>query len=131
MGYRRDLISRLQREGSWQFMTLQIQRRLQALSEDQARQIMVLEDQWTLGEPDAVNLIGLVSLVRMIQSFKGALVELDGEKMGRLAKAGRLLAEFLIELSDKGLSTDDVEEGLSQLSPFVIAALLTSYKLTS
>ena len=66
----------------------------------------------------------------MIQLFRGALVELDGEDTGKLAKAGRLLAEFFIELSDKGLTADELEQGLSRLSPFVIAALLASYKLT-
>jgi hypothetical protein len=112
-------------------MTAQSQSRFANLSDQQARQMMVLEDQWNLGEHDAVNLVGLVSIIRMIQSFKGALVETDGENIGSLAKAGKLLAEFVIELSDKGLSADEVEKGLSDLSPFVIAALLTSYKLTS
>jgi hypothetical protein len=63
---------------------------------------MVLEDQWSFGEPDVVNWIGMVFVVRMIQSFKGGLVELDGENMGTLSRAGRLLAEFVIELSNQG-----------------------------
>jgi hypothetical protein len=130
MRYRDELIRRLQHEGSWQSMTVHNQSRFRQPSEDQARQIMVLEDQWTLCEPDAVNLIGLVSLVRMIQSFKAALVEVDGENMGQLAKPGMLLAEFVIELSNRGLNSQELEEGLSQMSPLVIASLITSYKLT-
>jgi hypothetical protein len=112
-------------------MTLQAQDRFQKLSDDQARHLMVLDDQWTLGEPGAVNFIGLASLIRMMRSFNGALVEHDGENVGGLAKAGRLLAEFVIELSSQGRTPDEVAEGLSQLSPLVIAALITSYKLTS
>ena len=131
MGYRDELIRRLQNEGSWQRMTKQVQRRLQNLSDDQARQIMVLEDHWVLGDPSAVKLSGLVAVVRMIQLFKGSLVKLDGDDMGSLAKPGRLLAEFLIELTKRGLAVDQIEAGLSQLNPFVIAALITSYELTS
>jgi len=112
-------------------MSTQTHTTLQNLSEDQARQIMVLEDEWTFGDTNAVRLLGVVSMFRVIQSFKGALVELDGEDIGRLSKAGRLLAEFLIELSNRGLTTEEIEEGLNQLTPFVIAAILTSYKLTS
>ena len=130
MAYRDELIRRLKQDGSWQTMTAKDQARFRGVSEEQARQMMVLEDQWTLGETDAVNLIGLVSLVRMISSFKGALVELDGDHVGQLSKAGRLLAEFMIELSDRGLDGHDVDRGLIQLSPLVIAALVTSYKLT-
>jgi hypothetical protein len=131
MGYGDELVRRLKEDGSWAAMSAQSQTRFANLSDDQARQMMVLEDQWNLGEPDAVNLVGLVSIVRMIRSFEGALVETDGKNVGSLAKAGKLLAEFFVELSDRGLSVDDVEKGLSDLSPFVIAALLTSYKLTS
>jgi hypothetical protein len=131
MSYRDELIRRLEAQGAWGLMTAQIQGRFRELSEDQARQIMVLEDQWTFGEPDTVHLIGLISLVRMIQSFRGALVELQGDHGGRLTRAGRLLAEFLRELSDRGLTSDEVDEGLTQLGPFVIAALLSSYELTS
>jgi hypothetical protein len=131
MGYRDELVRRLKHDGSWAAMTAQSQSRFANLSDEQARHMMVLEDQWNLGETGAVNLVGLMSIVRLIQSFKGALVETDGENIGSLAKAGKLLAEFVIELSDKGMSAEEVEKGLSHLSPFVIAALLASYKMTS
>ena len=112
-------------------MSSETQSRLQNLSDDQARQLMVLEDEWTFGDTNAVRLLGLVSMIRVIQSFKGSLVQLDGEDVGKLSKSGRLLAEFLIELSNQGLSAEELEEGFRQLTPFVIAALLTSHKLTS
>jgi len=128
--YRDELIRRLQQEGAWQCMTESNRSRFENISEGQARGIMVLEDQWTIGEQDAVNTLGLFSLVKMIQSFRGALVELDGEDIGKLSKAGRLLAEFIIELSNKGVASRDVDEGLQKLSPFVIAALIASYELT-
>ena len=112
-------------------MSAQAQSRLQNLPDDQAREIMVLEDEWTVGDTDAVHLLGMVSMVRVILSFKGALVNLEGEDVGRLSKAGRMLAEFVMELSNRGLNAEDVEKGFNQLSPFVIAALLTSHKLTS
>ena len=131
MSYRDELIRRLEDEGSWGLMTAQVRGRFRELSEDHARKIMVLEDQWAFGEPYTVHLIGLASLVRMIQSFRGALVELQGDHVGRLSRAGRLLAEFLRELSNRGLTSDEVDEGLTQLGPFVIAALLTSHELTS
>ena len=131
MQYREELIRRLQHEGSWDSMSAQDQSRLQNLPDDQAREVLVLEDEWTFGDTDAVHLLGMVSMVRVILSFKGALVKLEGEDVGRLSKAGRLLADFVIELSNRGLTAEDVEKGFNQLSPFVIAALLTSHKLTS
>jgi len=130
MPYRDELIRRLQQDGTWQCMSERSQSRFRSISEDQARGIMVLEDQWTLSEQDAVDILGLFALVQMIQSFKGGLVELDGENIGQLSKAGRLLAEFVIELSNRGVSSGDVDEGFNRLSPLVIAALIASYELT-
>jgi len=112
-------------------MSSQFQSRLQNLPDDQARDIMVLEDEWTVGDTDSVRMLGMVSMVRVILSFKGALVNVEGEDVGRLSKAGRLLAEFVMESSNRGLTAADVERGFNQLSLFVIAALLTSHKLTS
>jgi hypothetical protein len=129
MEYRDEMIRRLKQEGSWQSLTTQAQGRLEQLSNEQARKFLVLQDQWTLGDQDAVNLVGVVSLIRMIHSFKGSLVELKGENMGRLSEAGRLLAEFLIELANKGLTAEEIQEGFDQLNPLVIAALITSYNL--
>jgi hypothetical protein len=67
----------------------------------------------------------------MIMSFKGELVERQGDNVGRLSAAGKLLAEFFLELEKRGLSSDDVDAGLRRLSPLVIAALKTVYKRTT
>jgi len=128
MGYRDDLIDRLAREGSWDRLAIEEQRRFEHLTNDQARQIMVMEDQWSLGEQEAVELIGLASLVQMIVLFRGSLVETAGDDAGKLSKAGRLLAEFFVELTEDGLSSDDVDAGLRKLSPLCIAALVTVYR---
>jgi hypothetical protein len=90
--------------------------------------MMIMDDQWEMGDEEAVELFGLLSLTRMIMSFKGALVQCGGDDAGKLSRAGELLAEFFIELSEKGLSSDDVDEGLRSLSPLCIAALKTVYK---
>lgn len=128
MGYRDDLIRRLQQDGLWDQLSGQQQTRFQSLTEDQARQMMVMDDQWTLGDEETVGVFGLMALVQMIPSFKGALVEHGGENIGKLSKAGRMLAEFFLEMQQEGLSTDDIDAELRKLSPLVIAALLAAYQ---
>ena len=130
MGYRDDLIRRLEQDGLWGQLTAEQQSRFRGLTDDQARQMMVMDDHWDLGEKKAVELFGLVSLVQMIMSFKGMLVEHRGENVGKLSRAGELLAEFFLELEEAGLSSDDVDDGLRRLSPLVVAALKTVYKRT-
>ena len=130
MSYHDDLIHRLQQDGLWAQLTAEQQKRLQGLTDDQARQMMVMDDHWDLGEKKAVELFGLVSLVQMIMSFKGTLVEHQGDDIGRLSQAGELLAEFFLEVEKSGLSSDDVDDGLRRLSPLVVAALKTVYKRT-
>lgn len=130
MGYREDLVQRLQQEGLWDRFTSHEQTRFQNLTDDQARQMMVMNDQWDLGEQQAVEWFGLVSLVQVIQSFRGALVERQGASVGKLSKAGKLLAEFFIAVEEEGLSADDVATGLQGLSPLGIAALTTVYQRT-
>jgi hypothetical protein len=128
MGYRDDLINRLQQDGLWNQLTSEQQTRFHGLTDEQARQMMIMDDQWDMGDEEAVELFGLLSLTRMIMSFKGALVQHEGENVGKLSRAGELLAEFFIELTERGLSSDDVDEGLRSLSPLSIAALKTVYK---
>jgi hypothetical protein len=127
MGYREEVIRRLQQDGLWEQLTCEQQTRFQSLTEDRARQIMVADDQWDMGETDAIELFGLMSLVQAILLFKGTLVERKGENVGKLSKAGRLLAEFFLELRERGVSADQIDEDLRKLSPLVIAALIASY----
>jgi hypothetical protein len=118
----------LQQEGAWDQLTAKQQKRFRNLTDDQARQMMVMDDLWDMADKKAVEVFGLLSLVQMIKSFNGALVEREREKMGKLSKAGRLLAEFFLELRAQGLSQDDVDAGLKTLSPLVVAALTAAYK---
>jgi hypothetical protein len=67
----------------------------------------------------------------MIGAFRGSLVEFGGENVGRLSKAGRLLAEFFLELRERGISADEMDQELRKLGPLVIAALIAAYKGTS
>jgi hypothetical protein len=128
MGYRDELIERLRDAGAWEGLTVQEQRRFQDLTDDQARQLMVMDDAWEMGDDDAVQVMGVVSLVRMMTSFKGALVEHEGERKGRLSQAGALLAEFFLQLQKRGLSPDEIDQGLRELHPLVISALLAAHK---
>ena len=128
MGYRDDLIERLQEAGSWPQLTAEEQSRFKKLTDEQARQILVMDDHWQMGDEKAVGVFGLMSLVQMMGLFRGALVEQRRERMGQLSKAGRLLAEFFLELRARGLSADDVDAGVRGLGPLTIAALLTAYK---
>ncbi len=130
MGYRDDLIERLKQEGQWDRVTGEQQRKLESLTHDEVRQLMIMQDEWDMGDKRTIELFGLVSVVQMIMSFKGALVEIQGERIGRLSRAGRLLAEFFEELRDRGLSSNDVDNGLGKLTPLVIAALTTVYERT-
>jgi len=130
MSYRDDLIRRFQQDGTWDQLTAEQQQRFQNLTDDQIRQMMVLEDQWNMSDEQAIGMVGQISLVQAISAFGGALVERRGENVGRLSKAGKLLAEFFIELREQGRSTDDVAAGLEKLSPLVVAALTTIYLRT-
>ena len=128
MGYRDDMVRRLREDGLWEQLTGRQQERFLSLTDDQARKIMVFDDHWDMGEMRTIEFFGLNSLVQMIASFKGALVQTDGEEIGRLSHAGKLLAQFFLELREKGLSPDDVNEGLAEMSPLVIAALLAAHQ---
>ena len=90
--------------------------------------MMIIDDHWEMGDEEAVKLFGLLSLTRVIESFQGALVQCKGGDLGKLSRAGELLAEFFTELADRGFSADDIDEGLRNLSPLAIAALKTVYK---
>ena len=127
MGYCDDLVARLQGEGAWEQLTAEQQTRFQGLSDEQARQILVMEDEWNMSEKPAVELFGVMSLVQMIGLFEGALVERGGQQIGKLSKAGKLLAEFFIELRQQGLSPDQIDEDLGKLSSLVIAALIAAH----
>jgi hypothetical protein len=128
MGYSKDLVSHLRQNGLWDQLTGDQQKRFERLTDEQARQILVMDDQWEMSEQPAVEAFGLMSLVQMIRAFQGALVELGGEDVGKLSKAGKLLAEFFLELRQRGMSADDVDDDLRQLNPLVIAALIAAYK---
>ena len=128
MGYRDDLLRRFRQDGLWDELSSGQQKRFQGLTEDQARQMMVLEDQWNMGEEEVVQLYGLVSLVQVITAFGGRLVEHHGEDIGRLSEAGSLLAEFILELRQQGTSADEIDAGLRKLSPLVIAALIAVHQ---
>jgi hypothetical protein len=130
MGYSDDLVARLRQDGMWDQLTVEQQDRFAGLSDEQARQILVMDDQWEMSEQGAVEVFGLMSLVRMIRSFRGALVELHGENAGKLSKAGRLLAEFFMELRQRGLSAEEIDEDLRKMTPLVIAALIAAYQGT-
>ena len=85
MGYRDDLIRRLQKDGSWNQLTVENQTRFQNLTDEQARYILVMDDQWEMGDEKAIEVFGLMSLVQMIGLFKGALIEHGRESMGQLS----------------------------------------------
>lgn len=72
MSYRDDLIRRLQQDGLWDQLTSEQQTRFCRVTDDQARQMMIMDDQWDMGDEEAVELFGLLSLTRMIMSFQGA-----------------------------------------------------------
>jgi hypothetical protein len=55
----------------------------------------------------------------------------QGPEKGGLSEAGKRLAEFLLELRRRGLSSDEVCAGLEKLSPLVMAALTTVYRRTN
>ena len=128
MGYRDDMIRRLQEDGLWDHLTGRQQKRFSSLSDDQARQIMIFDDRWDMGDMRTIEFFGLNSLVQMIALFKGALVQTDGEAAGRLSETGKLLAQFLLALRESGLSPDEIKEGLADLSPLVMAALLAAHQ---
>ena len=75
MGYRDDMVARLRQDGLWEQLRGDQQKRFLNLTDDQARQILIMDDQWDMGEQRAIEVFGLMSLVRMIGAFNGALVQ--------------------------------------------------------
>ena len=126
MGYRDDMVARLRQDGLWDQLRGDQQKRFLSLTDDQARQILIMDDEWDMGEQRAIEMFGLMSLVQMIGAFNGALVQREGEQIGKLSKAGKLLAEFFLELRQQGLSPDEMDQHLQKLNPLVIAALLAA-----
>jgi hypothetical protein len=128
MGYRDDVVVRLQENGLWDQLTGEQQQRFLGLSDEQARQILVMDDDWDMGEQHAIKMFGVMSLVKMIGAFNGSLVQRGTEQTGKLSKAGRLLAEFFLELKQRGMTPDLIDQHLQDLNPLVIAALLAAYE---
>jgi hypothetical protein len=128
MGYADDLIARLRETGVWDQLTSDQQRRFRNLTDEQARQMMVMDDQWEMGEQKAIEAFGVLSLVQMIGAFQGALVERGPGKGGKLSPTGTLLAEFFRQLRERGVSVDQIAEELHQLSPLAIAAIIAAHQ---
>ena len=85
-----------------------------------------MDDHWDMGDQQAIEVFGLMSLVRMIGVFNGALVQRAGEGMGKLSRAGRLLAEFFQVLRERGFSPEEIDQELQKMNSLVIAALLAA-----
>jgi hypothetical protein len=131
VGYRDELIGRMQRDGIWTGFTGEQQAEFLAFSDEQAKQFLVLKDQWDMGDSKTVARMAGVSLGELIASFNGELIQIDCTDMPPLSKAGVLLAQFVQELRQNGLNEDEIACGFESLNALSIALLMTVYqKLT-
>jgi hypothetical protein len=128
MGYRNDLIQRMQQDGFWNQLTGDKQAQVQGLTDQQARAYMVAWDQWDMGELGTVAKVATASLTSLLSSFGMRLVELDSTETPRLSKAGTLLAEFVQELENEGVDLNEIAHGFANLDYLGIINLRLLHK---
>ncbi len=133
MGYREDFINRLRDEGLWDHLSGEQRREYEQFSDEQAGRIMGNWDWWLMGDPEINEQIGMAATIdickALLNVFQGQLLQLDGENVGRLSKAGMLLAELIAELEERGLNIDTVAEDFPKLNnPMLIVGLRLAYK---
>jgi hypothetical protein len=112
----------------WDQLTKQGQQDVEKLTDDECRRVMAAADEWDMGIERVIEPMAVLLLVQLATSFEGILVEHEGDRKGRLSRAGRMLAELFQEVQAAGLSADEVAEGLRRLSPPAIETLITVYK---
>lgn len=116
----------MRQNGSWNKLTGEEQTVYSKLTDDEAKNYMVLIDEWDMGEPDAKAVFAMASLKNLISSFKMKLIEADQNKP-QLSKAGILLAQFISELRQNGLNDTDIANGFETLNVLTIASLMTLF----
>ena len=110
-----------------------MRREYEQFSDEQAGRIMGNWDWWLMGDPEINEQIGMAATIDickvLLNVFQGQLLQLDGENVGRLSKAGMLLAELIAELEERGLNIDTVAEDFPKLNnPMLIVGLRLAYK---
>jgi len=127
MSYRDDLIQRLRDVGTWERLAGDEQNRALALTDEEARRILVLTDDFDMGKIEGIAPVAVSSLIDMIASFKTNLVVMDSMNHPKLSKAGMLLAEFIEELQARGIDLGEIGEQFSGFHLGAIAALMVIY----
>lgn len=128
MGYKDDLIQRLQVDGTWGQLDEATRNGMQQFDDEQARNYMVKLDGWDMNEPEVVGELATASLWRSIAAFGGSLHSRDESGSPALSEAGILLAQFFREVQAAGLSLDEIADGLKQFDGLTISALLATYQ---
>ena len=96
---------------------------IEAFDDDMAREFMA-----TLDEEPAYQIAPnpLTALRDCVQAFDGRLLETSGRPT--LTTAGMLLAEFIVELEDRGVSRSEIAAGLQKSDVGAIETLLVMHK---
>jgi hypothetical protein len=127
VGYRDDLIVRLKDSGLWGKLSGEHQLAIQEFTDDQACRVMVKVDAFDMNDQRVIDELARASLERLVRVFEGSLIEPFDDRP-QLTMAGELLAQFVLELRERGLSATAIDSGLKQLDAMVIAGLITIYR---
>ena len=119
MGYRDDLIQRMKDDGLWDHLSDEQRREWAQLSDEQAGKMMADMDSLAY-DPDTQEKIGKILIKEVLEAFLsvfgGRLLELQGEHIGKLSRAGMLLAEFIDELEKQGIPWAAISDDFPKLN---------------
>lgn len=120
MGYRDDLIRRMQTEGGWGSLTDEERHRFERMSDEEAGRLMAIRDWSEMDDPESLGTVGLSvahdGLKVLCDIFNGRLLMSEGDKEGTLSTAGLLLCQFIEELERQGVHWAMIPEELSKLN---------------
>jgi hypothetical protein len=125
MGYKDDFIQRLKDDKLWQAMTEEEKKQYESMSDAKAGEIMASFDSLAWDE-ETQKQLGYAAAMQFITAFKGALVQKEGDNIGKLSKAGILFAKFLIELEKQGIPI--IEAPLELNNSYVALGATRAYK---
>ena len=128
MGYRDDLIARVQQQGIWSKLTGEQQQRYLELSDEKAGELLVMADRFDMRDEETIQQVVVASMARFLTLFRGLLVEDHDKNMGKLSSAGSRLAEFIEELRKADLSEPEIESGMRDFDTFMIATLMALHR---
>ncbi len=123
MGYRNELFRRLKTDGIWEALSTEDGAKLESMTDDQARDILVKMDEVEMNDPEIVGRLAMMETFELISAFRGMLFSVHSDRAGKLTDAGIHLADFFESLEASGIAPAEIVNELSKLNLTMVAAL--------